>query len=48
MPAYFRPEALAFLKGLRQNNKKEWFEANPKRKLTGVLASTCISSLAHR
>lgn len=28
MPAYFRPEALAFLKGLKKNNKKEWFEAH--------------------
>ena len=28
MPLLFRPEAFAFLRGLRKNNKKEWFEAH--------------------
>jgi len=28
MPSYFRPDALAFLRGLRKHNKKEWFEAH--------------------
>ena len=27
MPPLFRPEAFAFLRGLRKNNKKEWFAA---------------------
>ena len=28
MASWFRPEAFAFLRGLRTNNKKEWFEAH--------------------